>query len=304
LNYKNINAVASIGAITAACIWGFAFVVIKDSLDYVTPIYILAFRFTIASFGLVIFFHKKLKLITKEYIKYAIIISFFNFLAFALQTVGCQYTTAGKNAFLTTIYVVLVPLIAWPLTKHKPGWYVFIAAFLSVTGIALLSLTGGLSTILTMNKGDIMSLLCGVGFAIGIIFTGEFSKKNDTITLTIVMMFFSAIFSWIVAPLMEGPIPFEALKNPSVIASMLFIGIFSTLIAYLLQNFSLKYLPASLATLFLSLESTFGMIFSVIFLNEHLTVKMIIGCIIIFSAILLAENGEKIGKKKIPTLKN
>jgi len=304
MNNKKNTVTASFGAITAACIWGFAFVVVKDSLDYISPMYMLAIRFTIAFIGLVIFFNKKLKLITKEYIKYAIIISFFNFLAFALQTIGCQYTTAGKNAFLTTIYVVLVPLIAWPLTKHKPGWYVFVAAFLSITGIALLSLSGGISTILTMNKGDVMSLLCGVGFALGIIFTGEFSKKNDTITLTIVMMFFSAIFSWIVAPFMEGPLPLNALVNPSVIASMLYIGVFSTLIAYLLQNYSLKYLPSSLATLFLSLESTFGMLFSVIFLNEQLSVKMIIGCIIIFSAILLAENGEKIGKKKIQGLKN
>jgi len=299
MNKKLVIVLSSAAAVMAACIWGFAFVIVKDSLDYVPPVYMMAFRFTIAAIALSIIYFKKLKLINKSYLLHGAIIGFILFMAYNFQTVGCNYTTAGKNAFLTTIYVILVPLFSWPLYKKRPSASVWIAAIMALVGIGMLSLRNeagipvnsqGIKVFgLYMNIGDLLTLICGVFYAFHILTNSQWSKKESTVLLTILQFVFAAIFSWIVAPFQDGAFPVAAIKNNHVIFSMLYLGIFSTMIAYLLQNISLKYLESSFASLFLSLESVFGVVFSLIFLHEKMTPIMIAGCVLIFIAITVAE---------------
>ena len=125
MNSKYTSILASIGLIITAAIWGFAFVVVKDSLDYIGSFYMVAIRFSIAAIGMGLIFFKKIKLIDKKHLVMGAVTGFFLYFAYIVQTVGCFYTTAGKNAFLTTVYVILIPLIAWPLYKKRPGWFVF-----------------------------------------------------------------------------------------------------------------------------------------------------------------------------------
>ncbi len=285
MNDKTVSAFASAGMLFTAAIWGFAFVVVKDSLDTVPPIYMLAFRFTIAAAALALIFHGKLVLLDAAYLAHGALLGFFLFTAYAFQTVGCMYTTAGKNAFLTTIYVVLVPLIGWVLTKRRPDAYVFAAAVLAVTGIGLLSLQDDFS----VNKGDVLTLICGVGYAVHIIFIARYNATQDAVLLTVLQLFFAAVFSWMLAPLMDGGFPAAALRNGKTVASMLYLGVFSTMIAFLLQNVCQKYTLPSVAALFLSMESVFGVFFSCVFLGEVLTVRMVSGCVLLFTAIILAE---------------
>jgi len=219
------------------------------------------------------------------------------FSAYAFQTVGCKYTTAGKNAFLTTIYVILVPLIGWPLNKKKPGVTTFIAAILSVTGIGLLALKNENGSLLSMNIGDVLTLVCGVFYAVHILFVEKFDAAEDPLLLTVLQFAFAALFSWIAAPCMDGAFPAASLTNMRVVVSMLYLGVFSTMIAFMLQNVCLKYVPSALASLFLSLESVFGVLFGTVLLHEHMTLRMVIGCVLIFSAILLAEVIPQIVKK-------
>lgn len=287
---------AAWGLLFTACIWGFAFVVVKDSLNSVGPIWMMAFRFTIAAVGLALIFIKKLKLLNKKTLIDGVITGAFLFLAYAVQTIGCNYTTAGKNAFLTTIYVILVPLISWPLYKKRPQIFVFIAAIMSLTGIGLLALGGGQDSLLKMNIGDILTLICGLFYALHIIWTERcYKNDDDPLLITILQFLFAAIFSWIVAPIYESILngnpsfPMAALTNGRVILSMLYLGLFSTMIAFSLQNVGLKYVQPSFASLLLSFESVFGVLFSAIFLKEQLSFRMIIGCVLIFFAVILAE---------------
>lgn len=284
IKQKHISILASCGMLLTAAIWGFAFVVVKDSLNSVPPIYMLAFRFSIASIAISLIFVKKFMLMTKEILLHGIILGFFLFASYAFQTIGCQYTTAGKNAFLTAIYVVLIPFFLWALTKHSPNIKIFLAAFLAITGIALLSLQKDLS----INFGDVLTMICGIGFALHIIFIAKFNATEDAILLTILQLVFAAIFSWILAPFLDGDFPLLAFQNQQTIFSMLYLGIISTMIAFFLQNICQKYTPTTVASLLLSLESVFGVIFSCIFLGEVLTLRMIIGCFLIFIAITLA----------------
>ena len=288
MNKRSTQVFASLGLLLTAAVWGFAFVVVKDSLDYVGSVYMVAIRFSIAAIGLAIIFCKRLKKIDKKHLLMGGVTGLFLFLAYLVQTIGCSYTTAGKNAFLTTIYVILIPLIAWPLYKKRPHWHVFVAAGLSLTGIGLLALGG--DDISGINIGDILTLLCGLFFALHILWTEKCNKEGcDTIIITMLQFAFAAFFGWILAPFMDGAFPIAAVQTPKVVLSMLYLGLFSSMICFSLQNIGLKYVQSSLASLFLSFESVFGVLFSTIFLHETLTLKMAVGCALIFSAIVIAE---------------
>ena len=295
MNSKFTSTLASIGLIITAAIWGFAFVVVKDSLDYIGSFYMVAIRFSIAAIGMGLIFFKKIKLIDKKHLVMGAVTGFFLYFAYIVQTVGCFYTTAGKNAFLTTVYVILIPLISWPLYKKRPGWFVFVAAVMSLTGIGLLALGG--NDLGGINRGDLLTLVCGLFYALHILWTEKCNKEGcSVILITLLQFFFASIFGWLTAPFVDGSFPVAALGEVKVVGSMLYLGLFSSMVCFSLQNIGLKYVPSSLVSLFLSFESVFGVLFSTIFLHEVITVRMIFGCVLIFLAILLAENGWRLHK--------
>lgn len=286
---KSKIILSSVGLVITAAIWGFAFVIVKDSLNDVGPVWMMAFRFTIASILFSIVFVKKFSKLNKTTLFHGALLGFWIFAAYAFQTIGCNYTTAGKNAFLTTIYVILVPLIAWPVYKRRPKWYVALAAILSITGIGLLALQKGEDSILSMNVGDVLTLICGIFYAVHIVCVEKFNISEDPILLTCLQFIFSAIFSWMMAPVYDGAMPVHVFKDSHVILNMMYLGVFSTMIAFMLQNIGLKFVPGPLASLFMSLESVFGVLFSAICLGEKLTGRMYLGCVLIFAAIVIAE---------------
>lgn len=284
LNNKKVKIMASIELLLATVIWGFAFVVVKNSLEFIPPIYMLAFRFTIASIGLGILFFKRVKKLNKKDIKAGLVLGIFLYLAYVFQTIGCIYTTAGKNAFLTTIYVVIVPFLYWVISKKRADVYCVFSAFLAIIGIGFLSLNGDMS----INIGDVLTLICGFSFAVHIVFINKFSEHHDPIILTFLQIFVAAMLSWMTAPVMDGGFPVQ-ISNPDAVGAMLYLGVGSTMIAFLLQSIGQKYIEPSTASLLLSMEAVFGVIFSILFLGEILTTKMIAGCALIFIAIIMSE---------------
>lgn len=293
MNKKMISVLASAGLLLAATIWGFSFVIVKDSLDYIGAMYMIAYRYTIAAVAMSLIFIKKWKLLNKEYLKQGLFTGSFLFLAYATQTIGCNYTTAGKNAFLTTVYVISIPFITWMLTRRRPRFYVFIAAVMSITGIGFLAL--GSDDAAGINIGDVLTIICGIFFALHIIFTEKFNHRGgDPLFLTLLQFVFTAIFGWITAPFFDGAFPLTTAFSYRVVLSMLYLGLLSTMVGFSLQNIGLKYVQSSLASLFLSFESVFGILFSTLLLHEVFTGRMCIGCILIFMAVILAENGNKL----------
>ena len=287
---------ASAGLIFVTIIWGFSFVVVKDSLDLIGPVWMVAFRFTIAAAGLTVFTIKKFKNKTRHDWFNGFLTGFFLYAAYLTQTIGCKYTTAGKNAFLTTVYVMLVPILSWPLYKKRPGWYVFAAAGMSFLGIGLLSLGNADSGI---NLGDFLTLICGIFFAFHILWTEKCNKEGaDTVFLTVQQFIFASLFAWLTAPFFDGLFPVKDLFSTKILGSLLYLGILSSLLAFLLQNIALKYLSGPLASLFMSFESVFGILFSVIFLHESVSLRMAIGCILIFLAVILSETKFDFRKKR------
>ncbi len=270
----------------ATAIWGFAFVVVKEAVDVIPPLYMLAFRFTIAGLGMTVLFAGRLKKLTRAICRHGVWLGFLMFLAYALQTFGCKYTTAGKNAFITVTYVIFVPFFAWLIFREKPKAYNLIASVLALVGVGMLSLNGEGG----INKGDILTLGCGIFYAVQILYVDRYTLKEDPVLLTLVQIWVSGIFAWLCAPLIEGAPPLGNLSGDMTLG-MLYLGLGSSMAAFLLQNIGQKYVPPVTAALLLSTESVFGVVSSVLVLNEKVAPKMLAGCAIMLFAIVLAETG-------------
>ncbi|MBZ5482491.1 DMT family transporter [Priestia megaterium] len=265
-----------------AIVWGSGFVVTDIALQYLTPYQVMAGRFVLATLLLTLTFGYKFKTFTKSVWWKGTILGTFLFLAFVLQTVGLQHTTPSKNAFLTAVNVVIVPIIAYLLYKRKIDRFEMVGSVIAIVGIGLLSLQSSM----TLNFGDVLSLACAVAFAFDIFYTNLFIKEEDPISVTIVQFITASLLS-VVVVLIKGDIP-TSLESEGIY-SILYLAVFSTTIAYLFQNKAHKYTTASKAAIILSTESFFGMLFSVLFLHEVLTARMVTGAVLIMVAILIAE---------------
>ena len=283
---KGIKILAAIGLIITTIIWGSAFVVMKNSVDIISPTYLLALRFTIAAIALILVFWRKVMKINKSDLFCGGLLGVFLFVSYFFQTYGLKYTTASKNAFITTLYVILVPFLHWFFNHKKPKRNNIIAACIAVVGLALLSLEGDLS----INLGDLLTLICGFFYAVHIVFIDRYTTDHDPVTMTVLQMVVA--LSWIIAPILEGPFDGGVIDNTMMIG-LLYLGIFSTMIGFLLQNVGQKYLTPNTSSILLSFESVFGLIFSVIFLGDPLTVRLMAGCVFMFAAVILSEYRKK-----------
>jgi drug/metabolite transporter (DMT)-like permease len=275
-----------------AIVWGSGFVVTAIALEYLTAYQVMAGRFILAAIILSLLFRKKFKTFTKSVVWKGTILGTILYIGFALQTVGLEFTTPSKNAFLTAVNVVIVPLIAYLVYKRKVDRYETIGSIITIIGIGFLSLQGSM----TISIGDALSLACAVAFAFDIFYTNHFVKKEDPISLTIVQ-FIIAAFIAVIAVFIQGDIPTTFEKE--ALYSIIYLAVFSTTVAYVCQNIAFQSTTAAKGAIILSLESFFGMLLSVLFLNEVLTGRMIAGAALILVAILITELKPSFHRKHI-----
>ncbi|MFY9177312.1 MAG: DMT family transporter [Caldicoprobacterales bacterium] len=273
---------ADLSLLLVALFWGGGFVAVKEAINSITPFYMIAIRFGIANLILLAIFWKRFKNIDWQDIKISIIVGIFLFLAFSAQTTGAQYTTAGKQAFLTAVNVVIVPFLTWILYKNELDAYSIIASVFCLIGVGFLTLKDGLS----INIGDFLTLVCAFLFAVHIALLGEYAKKVDTIVLSIIQMATASVLA-LVCALFTEPVP-ESLPANAYF-SMVYMIIFSTMLAFMIQTIAQKYTTANHASLILCLEAVFGSVLAAIFLGDVFTPSMIIGCGLIFIGIIIAE---------------
>ncbi len=273
---------ADLSLFLVAIIWGSGFVVTKNGLNHITPYYLLSYRFMISFLLMAIVFFKRLKKTNIADLKAGLLIGIFLFGGFATQTVGLNYTTAGKQAFITATNVVMVPFIYWGISKKRPDTYDIVAAFLCSIGIGILSFESNLG----IGYGELLTFICAIFFALHISTIGYFSKKHDPIILSVIQILVAGLLSTIFALLFEpkiGKVPNEA------VFSILYLSLFSTLIAFLIQNIAQKHTSSTHAAIILSLESVFGGLLSLIFLKEPFTIRFLIGCLAILISIITTE---------------
>lgn len=279
-NKKRIYA--DLTLLVVAFLWGTTFVATKHALNFLTPIFMISARFLMAFSIMAVVFRKKLAHMKKSDLKGGAIVGTVLYIAFVTQVIALQYTTAGKQAFLAGTYVVMVPFIVWFITKKRPDGRSFLGAFICFLGIGLLTLDATFS----MSFGDGLTLFSSVFFAGHIMTTGYFVKKMDVVLLTVVQFGTVALLSTISAIILE-PIPVNI--GMDGILSLLYLGLLCTTIAYFLQSLAQRHTLSTHAAIIMSLEAVFGSVLSVIILGEAFTLKMVIGSVAIFAAILITE---------------
>ncbi|MBO4903975.1 MAG: EamA family transporter [Lachnospiraceae bacterium] len=281
---KKKELLACLGLIFVTVCWGLGFVFVKTSVDDMPPLYLLGFRFLTAGVILGVIFWKKLAGSGKDQIVHGLIIGVFLFVAMLFQTYGCKYTTAGKNAFLTTIYVILVPFLDRLFNKSRQRLRYFIAAVIGFWGIGLISLTESLS----IQLGDWLTLVCGFFYALQIILIARFAKDDDPIVLAAVQFIETGILGFAVAPFVSGPLLPEMFSRGSVYG-LAFLVIFPTIFGFGLQNVCQKYAPPAPAAIIMGMEAVVGAVASYFWLGETMTHKMITGCVMLILAMLMVE---------------
>jgi len=265
-----------------AIVWGSGFVVTAIALQYLTAYQVMAGRFVLATLIMLVIFGYKLKMFNFSIVWRGAVLGIILYVSFALQTVGLEYTTPSKNAFITAVNVVVVPMIAFVVYKRGIDRQEVIASVIALMGIGFLSLQGNL----TINFGDFLTLLCAIGFAFDIFYTNMFVQKEDALSLTL-MQFITASTIGVIVLSFQGNLTLSMEKEGMY--ALVYLAIFSTTIAYVCQNWAFQYTTATRAAIILSTEALFGTIMSVIILKEILTGRMIFGAVLIMVAILIAE---------------
>ena len=284
-----------------ATIWGVAFVAQSVGMDHVGPFTFNAVRSIIGGIVLIpcIFFLDHRKSDQKEelpspqqqaeqtstLILGGVCCGILLALASSFQQMGIQYTTVGRAGFITACYIVIVPVIGLFLGK-KCSKFIWAAVVMSLVGLYLLCITDGFS----VGKGDLLVLVCAFLFSVHILVIDYFSPKVDGVKLSCIQFLTCGILSGIPALLFEHP------ELSSILAAwqpILYAGVMSCGVAYTLQIIGQKNMNPTVASLILSLESCISVLAGWILLGQQLSAKEILGCVIMFAAIILAQLPQK-----------
>lgn len=206
-------------------------------------------------------------------------------LASNFQQFGIKYTTVGKAGFITACYIVIVPIIGLFLGK-KCSKFIWAAVVMALIGLYLLCITDGFS----IGKGDLLVLVCAFLFSVHILVIDHFSPKVDGVKLSCLQFLTCGILSGIPALLFEHP-RFSAICQAWM--PILYAGIMSCGVAYTLQIIGQNNMNPTVASLILSLESCISVLAGWVLLGQQLSTKEILGCVIMFAAIILAQLPQK-----------
>ena len=280
----------------ATIIWGFAFVVIRDALTVVPFHMLMVWRYTIAVAVMVLLFRKQIRKVDRELLLEGAVLGILLYISQCFQSgaLGFSDTTAGKVGFITSLYVVQVPLFSWMYSRGKRKIRI-LPVLLAIVGLLLLTMNGTFG----IGKGDAVALIGSLGFTFHILAIDAFGKKHSAIELMTFQVMFAAVFAWIGCWVMGSPMP-ETAWNMQMLFPILYLGIFSTTFGFLLQFLGQQHLKPEHSSILLSMESVFAMACSVLFQGEQLNLSKMAGCVLVFAALILAgkNNNDKIGNSQ------
>ena len=279
-----------------AVLWGSTFAIGKIAAAAFSAAFIIALRFSVASVALLIAAYPLRKQLDKKYWVDGFWMGLFLFISYILQVGGLALDTSpGKSAFLCTTYSVMVPFIYWFVTKEPPKIHHLICVFLCLTGVGILSLSGGWG----MSMGDILTVLSGVPCAINIVISAIVCRNRNVLLLTTIELWVVTVFAWIFVFMGSGlPTAFPM----NAVGGIVYLGLFATALCLYMQSYGLKYAEPAIGGMLLSLESVFGVVFAVILYHEKITFRMIVGFAVIFAAILLSQwEGKKQSSVTMPS---
>lgn len=273
---------ADITLFLISIVWGSAFVAQRVA-GQVGSIYIFnGIRYLLAALVVLPFALCAPTRLPRSQYKWMLIAGFFLFLGSALQQAGMEYTTAGNAGFITSLYVVLIPIILFLFWGEKPHWIFILAVALAMTGAFLLS-TGGQFT--AVRLGDLLEIVGALFWAFHVIILGKYASRFESMTLSVGQLAVCGSLNLVLGGVVE-PMP---VFDGSLLFAIGYTAIFSIGLCYTLQIWAQKHSPPADAALIIGLESVFAVLSGWLILGERLSAIQILGCVMIFAAVILSQ---------------
>ncbi len=264
-------------------IWGGTFVSIKVALDYISPLLLMAFRFSSAFIFFLILNPVKVSLVNKGLLMRGLALGVLMFLGYGLQTVGLNYTTASRSGFITYFYALLVPVFQFLILRKKPLVMNLLGLALAFSGLTLI--TGGLDSA-SMNRGDMLTLLSAASYGIYVVLLNLWSNDRDAGPLTAFQLLVTAAISFAVSPILEEPFLHHSF---ALWGNVLFLSLLGSVVAvYVMTRFQTYVTPTRAAILY-SMEPVFSVILAIFILREHFSLLQLGGALLIIAGVLLSE---------------
>ena len=267
--------------VLVALFWGSTYFLTKMAVEELEPFNLTALRFGTAFIITALFFFKRIRNADRTVIKYSIILGVLAVIAVLSMTFGVQYTTASNAGFLISLSVVMIPLISVVVLKKKIKAKLLLSVILATIGIVCLTLNEQL----TINKGDILCILCATSFAVQVLIMERIPKTADSVAIGALQLGITAVVNFILSFFLEN---FTVPSDLKVWGVIVILGVFCTAFCYIIQIYALKNTSAIQAGIILSLERVFSAIFAYIFLGELLSKQGYIGAILLFISVILA----------------
>ena len=284
------STLAKIALLLTAVLWGSTFTIGKLAAQVFSASFIIAFRFLVAGIALLIAAYPQRKQLDTKYFVDGFWMGLTLYISYVLQVGGLALDTSpGKSAFLCTTYSVMVPFLHWFVTKQPPKVHHLICVFLCLSGVGILSLSGGWG----MSLGDVLTVLSGIPCAMNIVISSIVSKNKNVLLLTTIELWVVTAFAWLSVWIGKD---FPARFPADAVGGIIYLGLIATALCLYMQSYGLKHAEPAIGGMLLSLESVFGVVFSVIIYHETITIRMLAGFAVIFLAILLSQwDGKKRG---------
>lgn len=274
---------ADLALLLATVIWGVSFTVVKKSLAQSSPVLFICLRFWIAAVVMAAILPRSLRGITVPTLKRGAWLSVLLLGGFLFQTIGLRTTTPSRSAFITSLSVLLVPVFGYFLFRRRPTVRTMIGVAVATVGLALLT-TQGIE--MSFSRGDTLTLMCAVVFALHMVFLGRYVREDDFRQLLILQLAGSAAICSLALPVLETPF---LVWDSRFAVYLVITGVLATGICLYLQNDAQQYTTANRTALIFSLEPLFAALFAYLLLGQMLTRREWIGGLLVVVGIIVSE---------------
>jgi drug/metabolite transporter (DMT)-like permease len=278
---KRLRAELALAGVTV--IWGTTFVVVKSALAEVSTLVFVTMRFSVAALALILIYRGAVR---KNGIGPGVLAGSLLFTAYVLQTMGLEMTTPSKSAFLTGLSIPMVPLVGSLVYKTKPRGVEILGILIASLGMGLMTLSSVSDLRLGMSRGDLLSFLCAVTFAIHIVIIGHYSQLLGFQSIAVVQIATAAALSSAFVWFAE-PVRFHL--TPGVAAAVLVTGLLATALAFTTQAWAQQYTSSTRAALIYTLEPPVAWLTSYVLTGEKMANRGKVGAGMILAGILVVE---------------
>jgi drug/metabolite transporter (DMT)-like permease len=281
---RSPEAVGTVALIGVTAVWGSTFVVVKDAVERMPVMDFLAWRFALAAIVMAVVRPSSVAVLGRDGRRHGVLLGLALAGGYVAQTYGLQRTPATVSGFITGLFVVFTPLCAGVLLRRRIDAMSWLGVAIATGGLALLSLHG-----LSVGRGEAITLLCALSFALHIVGLGEWSKPSDAYGLAVVQLATVAVVSAVAA----APDSLSPPPDGKVWGAVLLTALAATAVGFFVQTWAQAHLAPTRAAVVMTMEPVFAGIFGVAFGGDDLTGRVVVGALLVLAAMFLVELGPR-----------